>query len=90
MVFIDDTEYDGQPNIQLVHQEGRKSMSGIIPGMTPMPKSLQILGGFNLSANQIQLLATEVDKSSYHRFKSLGVQILRANKCFDLQCVAGL
>jgi len=90
MVFIDDNDYDGQPNIQHVAQTGRSFLHGIVPGMTPMPKSLKILGGFNLTTDQAQLLATEVDKSSYHRLKSAGIQMLRANKCFDLQCVAGL
>jgi hypothetical protein len=36
-----------------------------------------------------KLLSTEQDKSSYHRFSSCGIQMLRANRCFDLQCVAG-
>jgi len=90
MVFIDDSEYEGTPNIQLVHQKGREYNDGIVAGMTPMPKSLKIMQGFNLGRGDIQLLSTEVDKSSYHRFKSLGVQILRASKCFDLQCIAGL
>lgn len=90
MVFIDDNDYDGQPNIQHVAQTGRSFLHGIVAGMTPMPKSLKILGGFNITGDAAQLLSTEVDKSSYHRFKSAGIQILRANKCFDLQCIAGL
>lgn len=90
MVFIDDNDYDGQPNIQHVAQKGRSFLHGIVAGMTPIPKSLQIMGGFNITGDQAQLLATESDKSSYHRFKSAGIQILRANKCFDLQCIAGL
>jgi predicted Fe-Mo cluster-binding NifX family protein len=36
------------------------------------------------------VMANEIDKSAYHRFKSAGIQMLRANKCFDLQCIAGL
>lgn len=89
MVFIDDGEYDGQPNLQLVHQKGRMYLDGIVRGLSPTPRSLDIMEGGS-KGNQVPLLTTEVDKSSYHRFKSLGVQILRANKCFDLQCIAGL
>src|SRR5690606_9598343 len=90
MVFIDDGDVEGIPNIQLVYEQGRPYLHGVVTGLTPMPKSLQIMGGFNLDAGQIPLLSSDVDKSSYHRFKSQGVQLLRGNRCFDLQCVAGL
>jgi len=35
------------------------------------------------------LLATSVDESSYTRLSTRGIQLLRANRCFDLQCVLG-
>jgi hypothetical protein len=90
-VFIDDADYDGQPNIQHVAQKGRSFLHGIIPGLTPMPKSLQVMaGGFNVSGDDAKVLASDMDESSYTRMKSAGIQILRANTCFDLQCVAGL
>ncbi len=90
LTFIDDNDYDGQPNIQHVAQKGRSFLHGVVPGLTPMPRSLSIMGGFNLSGDAVQLLSSETDKSGYHRFKSAGVQMLRGNKCFDMQCVAGL
>lgn len=89
MVFIDDNDYDGQPNLQVVCQTGRALLDGVMKGLTPMPKSLQIKGNFNSDLNSA-LLATDVDKSSYTRLSTRGIQLLRANKCFDLQCVAGL
>lgn len=89
MVFLDDSDIDGQPNIMHVAQKGRAFMDGVIPGLTPMPKSLQILSG-NSGMQASKLLATDQDKSSYTRFKSAGIQILRANRCFDLECTAGL
>lgn len=91
LVFIDDNDYDGQPNIRHVAQKGRSFLHGAHVGLTPMPRSLQIMGGFNLSKEGgIQLLSSDTDKSSYHRMKSAGIQALRTNKCFDMQCVAGL
>lgn len=91
MVFIDDNDYDGQPNIQHVSQKGRTFLHGIVPGITPMPKSLQIMQGMKSTSTEVaQILSSETDKSSYHRFKSCGVQQLRSTKCFDMQCVAGL
>lgn len=91
MVFIDDNDYDGQPNIQHVAQKGRAFKHGVIAGLTDMPKSLQVMNGtFNLDSEaKATLLATDVDKSAYTRFKSAGIQILRANRCFDFQCIAG-
>lgn len=91
MVFIDDNDYDGQPNIQHVAQKGRAFKHGVIAGLTDMPKSLQVMNGtFNLDNEaRATLLATDVDKSAYTRFKSAGIQILRANRCFDFQCIAG-
>lgn len=93
MVFIDDADYDGQPNIQHVAQKGRSFLHGVVPGLTPMPTSLAVMNKsfFNETDKEstAALLSSDIDKSSYTRFKSAGIQILRANKCFDLQCIAG-
>lgn len=89
MVFIDDNDYDGQPNIQHVAQTGRSFLDGIVPGLTAAPRSVSLLAGLS-GATASKILSTEQDKSSYHRFSSCGIQMLRANRCFDLQCVAGL
>lgn len=90
LTFIDDNDYDGQPNIQHVAQKGRAFLHGVIPGLAPMPQQLKIMGGGNLSADAAALLATDQDKTSYTRMKSGGVQMLRANKSFDMQCKMGL
>lgn len=91
MVFIDDNDYDGQPNIQHVSQKGRTYLHGIVPGLTPMPQSLRIMQGLKSTSSEVaQILSSETDKSSYHRFKSCGIQQLRSTKSFDMQCVAGL
>ena len=88
LTFIDDSDVDGQPNIRTVAQKGRSYMDGVVKGLTPMPRSIQILGGGTSEANKI--LSTVQDKSEYTRFKSGGIQLMRGNRCFDIQCVAGL
>jgi hypothetical protein len=90
-VFIDDSDYDGQPNIQHVAQKGRSFLHGVIAGLTPAPRSIQLMtGSFSIDKeSSASLLASDMDESSYTRFKSAGIQILRANTCFDLQCIAG-
>lgn len=91
MVFIDDSDQDGVPNIQLVSQKGRAFLHGIVPGLTPIPRSLEILGGFDLTNKEAaQVISTDQDKSGYTRLKTSGVQMLNAERCIDLQCVAGL
>ncbi len=90
MVFIDDNDYDGQPNIQHVAQRGRAFRHGVVGGLAEAPKSLKIMNSGGSLDGQVPLMANEVDKSSYHRFKSAGIQLLRSNRCFDLQCIAGL
>lgn len=89
MVFIDDSDVDGQSNIQHVYEEGRPYLHGIMAGLTPVPRSLKVLGGFDLTASDIQQINSDVDEGSYHRFKSQGVQMLRGNRSFDLRCIAG-
>lgn len=89
LTFIDDADVDGTPNIRHVAQKGRSYMDGVVQGLTPMPKSLSILAG-NGGLTQSKLLATVQDKSEYTRFKSGGVQLMRGNRCVDIQCVAGL
>jgi hypothetical protein len=90
MVFIDDNDYDGQPNITHVSQKGRSFRHGIVGGLSEAPKSIQIMNNGVSMESQVAVMANEIDKSAYHRFKSAGIQMLRANKCFDLQCIAGL
>lgn len=89
MTFIDDSDVDGQANIQHVAQKGRTYIEGVLRGLTPIPRSLAIKTGGNSSNERIDLGSVQ-DKSEYTRMKSAGIQILRANRCFDMQCVAGL
>lgn len=90
MVFIDDNDIDGQPNIQHVSQKGRSYIDGVVPGLTPLPKSLTIGSSGTLDSGQMKVLATDKDVASYHRFKSAGIQMLDGGRSFDLQCVKGL
>ena len=89
MIFLDDNDVDGSPNIQHVAQKGRAYIDGMMPGLTPTPRSVNmVVGNSGGAANKI--LSTDQDKSSYFRMKTAGIQMLRANRSFDLQCVAGL
>lgn len=86
MVSIDDSTYDGQSNLQFVTLKGKPLLHGIVRGLNEVPDMIN--GGVesvaNLNAPQI---GSDYDGSSYHRIKSAGVQLLRGNKCFDMQCL---
>lgn len=87
MTFIDSNDYDGQPNIQHVCQTGRAYLHGVVKGLSPVPRSLELLLGSG--TNVSNMLATDVDQASYTRFRSQGIQMLRGNRSFDLICLAG-
>lgn len=89
MVFLDTKDVDGQPNIRHVAQKGRSFIDGVAKGLTPTPRSIDILLG-NSGGGASKLLSSVQDKSEYTRMKSAGIQIMRANCCFDLQCTMGL
>lgn len=88
MVFLDDTEYDGEPNIQYVAQKGRAMLHGVVKGLTPVPEQYKGLAGADASA--LGILSSDKDQSSYHRMYTFGIQIKRASRCLHLECIAGL
>lgn len=91
MVFVDDGMFDGEPNLQMVAEKGRRFLHGVVPGLTPMPAQYRILAGVgNIGQGDLSILASDVDASSYHRFASCGVQLRRGNTSLHLECVAGL
>jgi hypothetical protein len=94
MVFIDDGMYDGEANLQMVAEQGRRFLHGVVPGMAGLPRQYKILQGINsgtsISGANLALLATDVDKSSYHRLMVGGCQLRRGNTSLHLECIAGL
>src|SRR5690606_16737502 len=91
MVFVDDGMFDGEPNLQMVAEKGRRFLHGVVPGLTPMPSQYRILAGVgNIGQGDLSILASDVDASSYHRFASCGVQLRRGNTSLHLECVARL
>lgn len=91
MVFIDDGDFDGEPNLQLVSEKGRRFLHGVIPGMSPLPRQYSILSGVgNLSSGNLAHINSDVDRSSYHRLQVGGVQLRRGNTSLHLECIAGL
>jgi hypothetical protein len=91
MVFVDDGVYDGESNLQVVAEKGRRFLHGVVPGMAPLPRQYQILqGAGNIGAGQLSMITSDIDKSSYHRIMVGGMQMRRGNTSLHLECIAGL
>lgn len=82
MVFLDMSNYDGEPNVRLVHEKGRSMRTGVVKGMADTP--------YDFQGNEVIQLATDEDKSSVQFLKTTGVAIRRPNHCFMLECDYGL
>jgi hypothetical protein len=57
-------------------------------GFTDAPKDIQMMAQGSIAGASAPMRTSDLQEGSYHRGKSLGVQILRANKCLHLECVA--
>ena len=75
MYFIDMSTVEGEPNIQYVAEEGREEIEFAVPGVS-IPK------GFASS----QLRASDIDASSVHYMKSLGVYMKNPINSFKMSC----
>jgi hypothetical protein len=75
MYFLDESNYDGQNNIEYIYEEGRGDLNWIVPGAT-IPKGYP----------QSLIRASGRDESSIHWMKSQGVHIYRPTNCFKVYC----
>lgn len=79
--FVDQSIYDGQSNLMMVHQKGRMEVRGIHQGMTPLSEN----DYRTYRGNPTLRLGTEVDQTSVHFLSTLGVQMLRDTNSFRLE-----
>lgn len=81
MHWVDQSRYDGVPNLRYVYQKGRMEIRGIQQGMTIIPESTYgDMGGMKGWLN----LATERDATSIHYLCTGGIQMLRDTHAFSL------
>lgn len=77
MVFVDQSTYDGQNNLQQINKKGREMLRWAVPGSV-------IPNGFEQSL----LRASDVDGASVHFLKTAAILLRRFDTSLDLQCVA--
>jgi hypothetical protein len=76
MVFVDQSVYDGEPNVQMVTREGREMRRWAVAGA-------EIPRGF--TGNDLR--ASDIDGCSVHFMKQAGIVLKRFTTSLDLQCV---
>ena len=77
MVFVDQSNYDGQANVQMINKKGREMMRWAVAGSV-VPR------GFSSSDTR----ASDIDGASVHMLKTAGIVLKRFDTSLDLQCVA--
>jgi len=77
MVFVDQSNYDGENNLQMINKKGREMLRWAVAGSV-VPK------GFAESDTR----ASDIDGASVHMLKSAGILLRRFDTSLDLECVA--
>lgn len=77
MVFVDQSTYDGENNLQMINKKGREMLRWCVAGSV-VPK------GF--TGNDTR--ASDIDGASVHMLKTAGILLRRFDTSLDLQCVA--
>ena len=77
MIFVDQSNYDGQANVQMINKKGREMMRWAVAGSV-VPR------GFSSSDTR----ASDIDGASVHMLKTAGIVLKRFDTSLDLQCVA--
>ena len=86
MVFIDDGDFDGEPNLQYVAEKGRRMLHGVVQGLTPLPQQYRVIQGLNnFDGGTIAALSSDIDAASYHRLMTGGVNLRRGNTSLHLE-----
>jgi hypothetical protein len=77
MVFVDQSNYDGQSNVQMISKKGREMMRWCVAGSV-VPR------GFDSGSAR----ASDVDGASVHMLKTAGIILKRFDTSLDISCVA--
>jgi len=77
MVFVDQSNYDGESNLTMIAKKGREHLRWAVAGSV-VPR------GFDSSTSR----ASDVDGASVHMLKTSGICLRRFDTSLDIQCVA--
>jgi len=77
MVFVDQSAYDGENNVQMINKAKREMLRWCVAGSV-VPR------GFTESSTR----ASDIDGASVHMLKTAGILLRRFDTSLDLQCVA--
>jgi len=89
MVFIDSSNYNGQPNIQLVENENYPYHHMVNLGMTDAPVDLKAMVNGSVTSPRPPQRSSQLNEGEYARSCSAGIQLMRPNTSLNLECVLG-
>ena len=76
MVFVDQSNYNGEPNLQMITRKNREMLRWAVSGST-------IPTGFPGNSQR----ASDIDGCSVHFLKVCGIVLKRFDTSLDMQCV---
>lgn len=89
MVFVDDSDVDGEPNLMHLSFGDEPYTHGVEQGLTDVPADLAV--GFKSTGNSTPpQISSGINEGAYHRMCSGGIQIKRATRCLHMECIIGL
>ena len=77
MVFVDQSTYDGQNNLQMINKKGREMLRWAVAGSV-------VPNGFTNTDTR----ASDIDGASVHMLKTAGILLRRFDTSLDLTCTA--
>ena len=77
MVFVDQSNYDGQNNLQMINKKGREMLRWAVAGSV-------VPNGFAATDTR----ASDIDGASVHMLKTAGILLRRFDTSLDLTCTA--
>lgn len=84
IVFLDTEPVNGTPNIQRVATHTENYQHGVMRGLTDVPGTIGSID--SVSSPRPPVISSDVNAGSYHRMAEGGIQLIRPNRCINLEC----
>jgi hypothetical protein len=75
--YVDQSTYEGVPNVRMVTQKGREIVRRMVAGMATLPASF--------SGNNNNFVSSDIDAASIQYMKACGINISNSESCFILE-----
>lgn len=80
LLFLDKSSYDGEPNMKMLAQKGRRSVRWMVAGGAPLPKGMS-----GNTDNIAKLAASEIDEAAVHELKTGQIFMKNGRTSIDMR-----